>query len=525
LSEKNRVVVVGGGHNGLVCAAYLAKAGVPVVVLEQKKVVGGCVVTEEVAPGWRINTYSFEHYAIQNTPILSDLSLESFGLQYYTVDPAVFCPFPDRKYMLLYRELEKTIKHIETLSKKDARTYQRFHEKWAKVGKAIGEGVLQGPPSSLQSMLSNSGLFRGQDEVSEIVEESKLPMSNILSENFETEYIPALIAFLGPAAIGLSPSAPYTGWLSAWHIGAERVARPKGGSGELTRALADSAKASGATILENERVTEIIVSSGRATGVKTERGKVFESTIVVSNVDPKQTILKLARGGDTLPSDEYRKVEAIKVTPGFAFKADYLLSDLPDYLCKPLDRNRAPNELHKAATFIAPSVESLATAYSEFSNSRNPKLPGLMVALHSTTDSSLAPDGKQSLILETRFTPYKLFGLSWTEEDKENETEKLLSIYSKYCPGVEDLVEEKLAKSPQDMERDVLVPQGNFMHVDMKFDQMFDNRPAPGLLNGYEVASIPNLFLCGAGTFPGGGVSGIPGRNSALQIIEKLRNA
>lgn len=494
-------------------------------MLEQKRIVGGCVVTEEIEPGWRINTYSFEHYAIQNTPIVSDLSLNEFGLDYYSVDPAVFCPFPDGRYMLLYRELKKTLKHIETFSKEDSRAYEKFHAKWARVGRAIGEGLLRGP-ASLKQILSHSGLFKGDAELNEVIQESKLPLSSILHENFETDYVSSLVAFLGPAAIGLSPSAPNTGWLGGWHIGAERLARPRGGSGQLTLALAASAKANGATILQSERVTEIVVKAGKASGVRTASGKQFEADIIVSNADPKQTLLGLAAAAEPFSSEDYRRVSSIKVTPGFAFKADYLLSGLPKYVYGPRDfRHDVPNEFHKAATFIAPSLETLSSAYSDFAEGKNPKTPGMMVALHSSIDRTLVPPGKQGLVLETRFTPYKLNGLSWGDSDRDEETRRLLSIYSQYCPGVERLVEKSRAMSPQDMEADVMVPQGNFVHADMSFDQMFEDRPTSGLLDGYEVSSIPNLFLCGAGTFPGGGVSGIPGRNAAMQVIQKLQRS
>lgn len=520
---QNKVVVIGGGHNGLVCAAYLAKAGLSVTVLEKKAVVGGCVVTEEVSPGWKINTYAFEHYAIQNTPIISDLSLQKFGLNYYAVDPAVFCPFPDGRYMLLYRNLSKTLKHIETLSKEDARSYEKFRAKWGRVGVAIGMGSLKGP-ASFEELLVNSGLYGSRAEVAEIIQESTLSAANILSENFETDYVPALIAFLGPAAVGQSPASPNTGWLCAWHIGAERLARPWGGSGELTRSLAASARANGARILESERVLKIVTSNGRATGVRTSSGKQIDADIVVSNADPKQTLLKLVHSDKSLSTGDYSLIESIKVTPGFAFKADYLLSGLPDYICKPLNGKHGPAESHTAATFIAPSVKSLSDAYSEFMSGRNPTVPGLMVALHSTFDRSLVPDGKQGLVLETRFTPYKLYGLSWSDSDIQAETRRLLSLYSGYCPGVEDLVEQSVAKSPQDMESDILLPQGNLVHADMSPDQIFDRRPIESLLDGYEVSFIRCLFLCGAGTFPGGGISGVPGRNAAMQIIDKLKN-
>src|SRR4029077_8626696 len=183
-----------------------------VTVLEQKSIVGGCVVTEEVVPGWRVNTYSFEHYVIQNTPIISELSLQDYGLNYYSVDPAVFFPFPDEKYLLLYRDLDKTLKHLEGLSKKDSRAYEKFHQKWAKVSQALALGAFSGP-ASYAKILADSKLFKNDTEIAEILEESKLPASKILSETFETDYMSALVSFLGPAAIGLSPSAPNTGWL------------------------------------------------------------------------------------------------------------------------------------------------------------------------------------------------------------------------------------------------------------------------------------------------------------------------
>src|SRR5579872_2204306 len=229
---RSDVVIIGGGHNGLVCAAYLAQAGLSVTVLEQKSIVGGCVVTEEALPGWKVNTYSFEHYVIQNTPIISELALQNYGLRYYSVDPAVFCPFPDNNYLLLYRDLNKTLKHLEGLSKKDSKAYEKFHQKWAKVSQALALGAFAGP-APFGKMLADSKLFKDEAEIAEIQEESRLPAAKILSETFETDYMQVLIAFLGPAAIGLSPSASNTGWLCAWHIGAEKLARPFGGSGTL----------------------------------------------------------------------------------------------------------------------------------------------------------------------------------------------------------------------------------------------------------------------------------------------------
>jgi phytoene dehydrogenase-like protein len=518
---RSDVVVIGGGHNGLVCAAYLAMAGLSVTVLEQKSVVGGCVVTEEALPGWKVNTYSFEHYVIQNTPIITELGLQNYGLAYYSVDPAAFCPFPDEEYLLLYRDLDKTLKHLEGLSKKDSRAYKKFHQKWAKVSQALAFGAFSGP-APFTKILADSKLFKNDAEVADIIEESKLPATKILSETFETDYMSVLVAFLGPAAIGLSPTAPNTGWLCAWHIGVEKLARPFGGSGMLTQALASAAVAHGATIVTGEQVTEMLVNYRHASGVKTLSGKTFEAKVVVSNADPRQT-LKLADKAGALSVEERSLPEKIKVTGGFAFKADYLLESLPTYVCNS-DDEEIPNDCHRAATFIAPSVKALSKAFDEFSAGKNPVTPGLMVALHSATDPSLVPPEKESLVLETRYTPYKLNGMSWTEQDKEDECGRLLALYSEYCPGVEDLVEHSKYNAPSDMERDVFIPKGNFIHADMSFDQMFEKRPVPGLLDGYAVRFLNGLYICGSGAFPGGAVSGIPGHNAAMQILREWKS-
>lgn len=508
-------VVIGAGHNGLVCAGYLARAGLSVAVVEQKKVVGGCVLTEEVGPGWRINKYGMEHYVIQNTPIISDLSLERYGLTYRSLEPTVFSPFPDGRCMVFHRTLEKTVSHISGLSKRDARAYEKFHARWSRVQRAIGRSAVAGRPVSLEEALRSSvEISPGDAEI--VLAESTLPAGTILKETFETEYVSSPIAFLGPAALGQSPAAAHTGWLVGWHIGAERVARPVGGSGMLTLALARMVEASGGVILTGERVTGIILERGRAAGVVTARGKRVRSKVVASNADPKQTLLDLLDGGAPLGRAEARAVRRIKVTPGFTFKADYLLRGAPRYAATRSTRTAA------AATFVAPSVEALTRAHEEFSRGNNPKEPGLMVALHSMRDHSLAPPGKQGLMLETRYTPYAPADGPWTKERSSQEATRLLEMFEAYAPGVSKMVESVLPLSPLDMERDVLVPNGNFLHADMDFDQMFDSRPAEGLVDGYRVRSVEGVYLCGAGAFPGGAISGIPGRNAALQIISEF---
>ncbi len=505
------VIIVGAGHNGLVAAGYLSKNGLRTLVVEKSHFPGGCVRTEELFPGFKVNVYSFEQYLIHSTSIISDLELAKYGLRYYSVDPTIFSPFKDKNYMLFYRNLEKTIKHIERFSKHDAIEYRKLAEEFDALNEILA-GMSQGAPVSffdLAEMLKGTE----SDLLFQVILSSA---KEILEERFETEYVKVPIAFLGPAAIGLPPSQKGTGWTLGWHLNAKMLARPYGGSGTLIEALVSMLKSNGGDIILDAEVSKISVRNNKAVGVELSDSRKFESRIVVAACDPKQTFLRLL-GEANLDPGLVSEIKKIKIANGIAMKVDYALEDLPTYSCVPSDPG---NECHRAATYISPSLESLEKAFDEYKYGNNPREPGLMVALHSTGDPSLAPRGKHVLSLETRYTPFKLSGdLSW-DEIKEQVAESLLEIYSEYCPGVEKLVSKKYVASPVDWERELNLPHGNFLHADMSLDQLFNLRPAIGISH-YETP-IEGLFITGAGTHPGGGVSGAPGYNAAQVILGKI---
>jgi phytoene dehydrogenase-like protein len=505
------VIVVGAGHNGLVAAAYLAKQGLRVAVLEKSHVPGGCVRTSEIFPGYKVNVYSLEQYLIHATPIIQELGLSQYGLKYYDVDPTIFAPFKDKKYMLFYKDLEKTTKHIESFSKHDAKAYRKFVEDYDPLNELLG-GMGMSPPVSMFDLARD---FEGiqLDRLFQILFTSA---KEILDETFETEYVKVPIAFLGPAAIGLQPSQKGTGWTVAWHLSARKLARPYGGSGALILALEKMLASHGCQILLNSEVQKIIVKNGKAIGVQLEDGKQIESKIVVAACDPKQTFLSLV-GEENLDSSFVSEVKKIRVANGIAMKADYALNGLPTYSCNP---TTGVNECHGAAGFISPSLDSLEKAYDEYKYGNNPKEPGLMVALPSSIDPTLAPSGKHVLSLETRYTPYKLSnGANW-DDIKEEVADGLLDIYSEYAQNAKKLVLKKYSASPVDWERDLNLPKGNFFHADMSIDQMFDLRPGVGMAQ-YKTP-IEGLYITGAGTHPGGGVSGLPGYNASHTILCEL---
>lgn len=505
-------IVVGAGHNGLVAAAYLSKKGMKVLVLEKSHSPGGCVKTEELFPGFKVNLYSFEQYIIHSTSIIEELGLSKFGLSYYLVDPTIFSPFKDGRFMLFYKDLEKTVKHIERFSPHDAKAYREFVGEFELLNDLLGGTSLSSPVSMLDLAISLKGTE--SEKLFQILYSSA---KDVLDEWFETEYVKVPISFLGPAAIGLAPSEKGTGWTAGWHLMGRNLARPYGGTGQLITALVKMLEFYGSQVLLNSEVKRIIVKDGTAIGVELNDGRRFESKIVLSACDPKQTFLKLV-GEDNLDSSLASEVKRIKVANGIAMKADFVLEGLPTYACNPTS---GVNECHAAATYISESVNSLDKAFDEYKFGSNPKVPGLMVALHTAGDASLAPSGKHILSLETRYTPYELAdGSSW-DDIKEGVAEDLLEIYSEYCPNVKNLVSKRYAASPLDWERDLNLPRGNFLHADMSIDQLFSLRPAIGI-SQYKTP-IRGLYITGAGTHPGGGVSGSPGYNAAHVILKEIQ--
>lgn len=506
------VIVVGAGHNGLVAAGYLSKQRLSVLVVEKSHLPGGCVRTEELFPGYKVNVYSFEQYLIHSTSIIQDLGLSNYGLRYYSVDPTIFAPFKDNKYALFYKDLEQTIKHIERLSHHDALEYRKLAEEFRVLNEILG-GMSQGPPVSMLDLATS---LRGT-ESERLFQVLFTSAKEILDERFETEYVKVPIAFLGPAAIGLPSSQKGTGWTVGWHLFGSMLARPYGGAGAFIDALVKMLEDHGSKVLLNSEVDRITIVGGKATGVVLKDGRKLESRIVLSACDPKQTFLHLV-GEENLDPSTVSEIKKIKIANGIAMKADYILEGLPTYSCNPTE---GVNECHKAATYISPSLESLEKAFDEYKYGGNPKEPGLMVALHSAGDQSLAPEGKHVLSLETRYTPYKLSdGSSW-DDIKDEVADQLLDIYSEYSPNVKKLVSKRYVGSPLDWERDLNLPCGNFLHADMSIDQLFNLRPAIGL-SQYKTP-IQNLFITGAGTHPGGGVSGTPGNNAAQVILQSLQ--
>jgi len=515
------VAVVGGGHNGLVCACYLAKAGLSVVVLERRHVVGGAVCTEDdLIPGYKIDVGSSAHIMIHLTPVLSELRLERFGLEYIECDPFAFAPVGGGHAVYFWRDVEKTCESIARFSPRDAEAYRRFVSEWGALNEGVFEAFMR-PPT-----LANLGrhmIFRrtkgGRASPLEMTRKLFTSYGALARETFEHDGLRAALVWLA-AQSGPPPTATATGDFLGWHSMIHRsgVKRPRGGSGALTRALARCLEHHGGMVRLSSEVERIEVEGGKVVGVNLKDGERVAARRVVSNAHVQTTFLKLV-GAENLPGDLAKRVASVRVGNGFGMIVRCAVSELPDYTSAPSGGLASP--CHQGLQLLCPSTEYLEHAYGDYLRGRPSERPAALAMTFSAVDPTIAPPGRHTLYVWGQYYPYELSdGESW-DSIAEREADKLIAVVNEHAPNVRDSVLARFVQTPLDLERRLGLLRGNVMHVEMEFDQMFLYRPLPEL-SGYRTP-IKNLYLTGASTHPGGGVFAASGRNTAHVVLEDVR--
>jgi phytoene desaturase len=511
------VIVVGAGHNALVCAGYLAKAGYHVGVVERRDKVGGAVVTEEHVPGYRFDLGGSAHMLIHHTPVVDDLKLKDYGLEYIKVDPIFFAPFPDGTSISVYQDVDKTCQSIAQISPEDAIAYRKFIDYWWTFAEGMVDSFLNPPTpwNLVRYMAIESGLW-----VNPLVRMNDVRKGHgqIVREWFKSEKVRAMIAWMaaqsGPPP-GESFSAPLALWFPMYHVAGMR--RPKGGSGMLTQALGKMLEDHGGAIHLNAPVKEILVENGRARGIETEDGtRLFARQAVVSGAHIRVTMRLL---GDSAPEWSRKRVEAVRTGNGMGMIVRYAMNELPNYTARPTP-DGGPGEHHGAIQFICPTVKTLEDAYDDFLRGEVSRRPALAVMTVSAVDPTLAPPGKHVMFLWGQYHPYELAsGENWDEIGKR-EGDRMLHILAEYAPNVADAVVGELVETPLYLERTLGLVKGNIMHLEMSSDQMFFLRPA--LQMGTYRGPVAGLYLTGASTHPGGGIMGAAGRNAAHVVRQDL---
>ncbi len=517
-------IIVGGGHNGLVAAAYLARGGRKVLVLERRELLGGCAVTEEIWPGYHISTAAYLTSLLQER-IVQDLELARFGYRVDAKDPAFFSAFPDGRHFFMWQDRAKTLAEIAKFSTHDAEVYPAYEDQLERLSKVV-EGLLlttppQFPPRAIDLIdyLKLAGKMRGLGarDIVALVKIFTQSAAEFLDEWFQSEEVKVTLATDGVIGANGGPRSPGTAYILLHHcMGGVAGHRGlwgfvRGGMGSVSEAIAASARTKGVEIRVNAPVAKVLVRDGRARGVVLESGEEIESATVASNLDPKLTFLRLLDPKD-LDAEFVRAIRNFRIE-GTSCKINLALNGLPEFTAYP----GAPGPHHKATMHICPSIEYVERAWDDAKYGRASERPLLELTIPTMYDASLAPPGKHIMGIFLQYAPYTLREGTW-DELREPFGDRVISLIEEYAPNIRQIVEHRQVLSPLDLERRFGITGGNIFHGEMSLDQMFVMRPVAGWAR-YRTP-VAGLYLCGSGAHPGGGVMGAPGFNCAREMLK-----
>jgi phytoene dehydrogenase-like protein len=526
MAETRDVIIIGGGHNGLVTAFYLAKAGFKPLVLERRPQAGGAAVTEEFSPGFRCSTLA--HSAGPVLPeIVRDMQLARHGLKLITPEIAVTAFSPDGRALSLHHDAKLAAQEITRFSQKDAAQYAVFQESLKKIGSVIGEALRLAPPNiddpsrgDLWAMLQTGRSLRklGKKDMYRLLRWGPMAVADLVAEFFETELLRAAIAARGIFGTAMGPwSAGSSLVLLIRAAGDSHPAGSSsfavGGAGAITQAMAAAAKEAGAEIRTSADVKEVRVKDGGATGVVLASGQEIDAKAVISNADPRRTLLKLVDPMHLTP-DFVMKLQNYRM-PGTVAKVNLALSALPKFTALNGGENALRGRIH-----IGPEIDYLERAFDESKYGNFSSHPYLEVTVPSLADPSLAPNDKHVMSIYMQYAPFKLKGTDW-ESQRSSLGETVVKTLSEYAPNLPGLVEDGQIITPKDLEDTYGLTGGHIFHGELALDQFFTMRP---LLDWARYGTpIRNLYLCGSGTHPGAGLTGGSGANAAREILKELR--
>jgi len=541
MTKTYDVILVGGGHNGLVCASYLARAGKRVLVLERNAVVGGAAVTEEIAPGYRVSVASYL-ISLLLPEVVRDLDLPRHGYKVLARNPSSFTPLPDGRSLLMGPDEALNHAEISKFSRRDADAYPRYEAWLTRVAECI-EPMLLEPPADLLPLPASwrargwgarlRELLRGRrlqkalaslgDELPQTIELLTGAARPILDRWFESDALKATLAT--DAIIGAQQpiSAPGTGYVLLHHVmglagGARGVwGYVEGGMGAVTQAMARAATGFGVEIRCEAAVAEILAEGGRATGVRLASGEILRAKAVASNATAAVTFERLLPRAETLPA-AFRQAVARLDYSSASMKINLAVSELPDFLCRPGKAEVGPQ--HRGTIHISPTLEYIERAYDDARAGRPSDAPILELTIPTSVDRTLAPDGHHIVQMFVQYAPYRLAeGLHW-DALREGFADRCIAAVNDYAPNFAASVLHRQIVTPLDIERRFALTGGNIFQGAMSLHQLFSMRPLPGWAD-YRTP-LRGLYLCGSAAHPGGGVTGAPGRNCAIEMLRDL---
>jgi phytoene dehydrogenase-like protein len=517
-------IVIGAGHNGLVTACYLARAGLRVLVLERRYLVGGACVSEETFPGFKVSTAAYVN-SLFHTAIVRDLGLADYGYEVLARDPSSFTPFPDGRSLMMGPDAELTRKEIAKFSPRDAERYPQYEAMLERVAQMVEPTLTMAPPdlqkprlADLRTLLSLGREFRrlghAAGEAVEILSGAARP---ILDRWFESEELKGTLATDAVIGAMASPSMPGTAYVLFHHVmgeagGARGVwGYMRGGMGGLTQALAAAARELGVDIRCDAEVARILVHDDRAFGVALATGDEFYAPVVASNADARVTFLGLL-DRDALPEAFVSDVERISYASA-SVKINVALAELPNFRALP---GTEPGPQHRGTIHICPDQDYIERAYDDAKYGRPSEEPVLECTIPSVVDSTVAPPGRHLMSMFVQYAPYDLRDGSWDDE-REAFADRCFDLLDDYAPNFKRAVIARQVLAPPDLERVFNLSGGNIFQGAMTPGQLFAFRPVPGYAR-YRTP-LRGLYLCGAAAHPGGGVMGTPGLNAAREIL------
>jgi phytoene dehydrogenase-like protein len=516
------VAVIGGGHNGLVCAAYLARAGRKVLVLERRERVGGAAMTEEVFPGFRFSVFSYV-VSLLRPEIIRDLDLPRHGLHILPLE-STLTPLPNGDYLAQWNDHDQNRRELARHSLRDAEAYDEFGLMLHQMARAVKPLLGMAPPDpgsfsprELLGMARLGRYFRSLKKEHFYRLNKLLTMSSadFLDEWFETEALKATKSASGIIGTLLGPRSPGTAYVLLHHYMGELdgVFRAwgfaKGGMGSVSAAIAGAARAAGAEIRTSAAVSQVLITGSQAIGVVLESGEEVKAKIVVSGADPRRTFMQLV-GEKHLPGEFVESIRRFRFR-GASAKVNLALGELPDFTCLP---GRGPHL--RGAVSISPSVEYLERAYDEAKYGEVSRRPYMDIVIPSMIDPAMAPPGKHVMSIFVQYAPYHVNG-GWTDARREALGDAVIDTLAQYAPNLKSAILHRQVVTPADIERIVGLAEGNIFQGELTLQQMFFLRPVPAWAK-YRTP-LGGLYQCGAGTHPGGGVMGASGRNAALAIL------
>jgi phytoene dehydrogenase-like protein len=518
-------VVIGGGHNGLTAAAYLARAGLSVLVLERREIIGGCCVTEEIAPGCRVSTTSYIASMLR-PEVISELRLADHGLRMIPCDPAIQVPFPDGHVVPWWADRARAQKEFSKISAKDATRFVQVDDQLKKLARYLQPFFMEPPPEVDTSTVKGwTDLFRvgkrfrgiSSAEISQLVSFLTGSLGEFLDCNYESDKIKTM--FLANNVYGKhgGPYQPGTAIGLLFHLlsGGEHelqgfYGHVIGGMGAITQAMASAGKKLGVDVRTSTPVARIDVRDGRAWGVVLEDGSEIRARMVLSNADPKRTFLKLLDAKE-LPEDFLLAVRGIKMA-GPCAKVNFVLAEEPRFTGTSPDAG----PLERTFYTLVPSLEFAERCYDIAKFGEIPEELWVDCVVSSNADDSLAPPGKHILTCFVQYVPYHLRDGNW-DDKRELLGDRVVKKIAEYAPNVPGAIVARQVLTPLDLERTYGLTEGNIFHGDLRLEQLFFMRPVPGW-SQYRTP-VEGLYLCGVGAHPGGGVTGAPGRNAAFQAL------